>query len=102
MDVSIGGDRLLRLFFAPLVVVIASFYLFPFEFSFAVGVNTKMAMAGFGIFVFLSQMVMMRNSSINRGLLRVFLWGVLVSICGLVSVFYNGTSDYAYATYTHP
>lgn len=99
MDVSIGGDRLLRLFFAPLVVVIASFYLFPFEFSFAVGVNTKMAMAGFGIFVFLSQMVMMRNSSINRGLLRVFLWGVLVSICGLVSVFYNGTSDYAYATY---
>ena len=97
MDAYIN-NKLLRLLFVPLTVIIASFYFFPFEFSFAVGANTKMVMAGVGIFLFLCQMVI-RRTELNKDLLWVSLWALIVSVCGLFSVLYNRTNDMTYATY---
>ncbi len=99
MDAYIDKVLLSRLFFTPLIVILASFYLFPFEFSFAIGYNTKMLMAGFGLIVFLVRMVLNRKNNFNKQFLHVLLWGGLVSICGLLSVLYNGTNDFAYTTY---
>ena len=91
-------NKLLRPLFVPLMVIIASFYFFPFEFSFAVGANTKMVMAGGGIFLFLCQMVI-RRTELNKDLLWVSLWALIVSVCCLFSVLYNRTNDMTYATY---
>lgn len=80
-------------------IIITSFYFFPFEFVFLPEVNTKMAMAGFGLVLLLMKLARQREPKINRDFFQLALWATGVSLAGLLSVVYNNTHDYTYATY---
>lgn len=82
-----------------LMGIMVSFYFFPIEFTFLPGVNTKMAMAGFGLVILIVQMARSRQPYINTAIFGFSIIAILVSIIGLVSVTYNETHDYTYATY---
>lgn len=79
--------------------VIVSFYYFPFEFSFLPGLNTKMGLAVVGILACFRQFMSKRSVAIPSSILNLIVFAGLVSIIGVVSVTYNNTPDYAYATY---
>lgn len=80
-------------------IIITSFYFFPFEFVFLPEVNTKMAMAGFGLVLLLMKLARQREPKINQDFFQLALWATGVSLAGLLSVVYNNTYDYTYATY---
>ena len=82
-----------------LIGILTSFYYFPIEFTFLPGVNTKMAMAGFGLIVLLIQLARQRMPQIDDGVFKLSLIALTVSFLGFVSVAYNETYDYTYATY---
>lgn len=82
-----------------LMVVLTSFYFFPIEFTVLPGVNTKMAMAGFGLVVLAVQMALRRKPYVDEGILRYSVIAIVVSLFGLISITYNETHDYTYATY---
>ena len=79
--------------------IITSFYFFPFEFTFLPGVNTKMAMAVVGIAISVYRLCVKRNTIIPKNVFIVSLLAGIVSLIGLVSITYNNTVDYAYASY---
>ena len=79
--------------------IAVSFYFFPFEFTFMPGVNTKMAMAGVGLILYIVDIARGRASQINKDGFIIAVIATLVSLCGLISVIYNNTNDYTYATY---
>ena len=80
-------------------VVITSFYFFPFEFTFLPGVNTKMMLAALGLVILGINLARERSALINKDLFQLSLWGIGVSIIGLIAVTYNNTPDYTYASY---
>lgn len=79
--------------------IAVSFYFFPFEFTFLPGVNTKMAMAGVGLVLYALDLAKGRAPQINKDGFIIAALGVLVSLCGLLSVIVNNTNDYTYASY---
>ena len=79
--------------------IFVSFYFFPFEFSFLPGVNTKMAMAGIGLVLYVIDLFKDRTPQINKDALYIVALGVMVSLCGYVSIVLNNTRDFTYATY---
>ena len=79
--------------------IIFSFYYFPFEFSFLPGINTKMGLAVVGILIAAFNLIRKREIHFPQNLVTVVVGAVLVSLVGVVSVIYNNTPDYAYATY---
>ena len=79
--------------------IITSFYFFPFEFTFLPGVNTKMAMAVVGILISAYRLCVKRDTVIPKNVFIVSLLAGIVSLIGLVSITYNNTVDYAYASY---
>ncbi len=81
------------------LVIITSLYYFPFEPSFMPGANTKMIMAGIGLVVLGVQMAKGNKPDIDKNLVLIMESAVVVSLIGLISVCYNSTSDYTYATY---
>ncbi|MBR3985164.1 MAG: hypothetical protein IKJ92_09495 [Bacteroidaceae bacterium] len=82
-----------------LMGIMVSFYFFPIEFTFLPGVNTKMAMAGFGLVVLAVQMALRRKPYVDEGIFRFSAIAIVVSLFGLLSITYNETHDYTYATY---
>lgn len=88
--------RVLTMIFTGFIV---SFYYFPFEFSFLPGINTKMGLAVVGIGVALIDLVRKRETIVPPNILRTILVASIVSLIGVISVVYNNTLDYAYATY---
>lgn len=79
-------------------IILCSAYLFPFGFTvLPAGVNTKIAMAAIGLFFVLRDMK--KSLDIPVFLVGVVALGGVFSCIGLFSVYYNETSDYAYATY---
>lgn len=80
-------------------LIIVSFYFFPFSFHFLPAVNTKMAMGGLGLVVLAVELARNRNALINKDFFLLSIFAAFVSLAGLVSVIYNNTSDYAYASY---
>ena len=82
-----------------LIGILTSFYYFPIEFTFLPGVNTKMAMAGFGLIVLFFQLARQRRPDIDSGVFKLSLIALVVSFWGFVSVTFNDTPDYTYATY---
>lgn len=76
-----------------------SCYFFPFEFTFLPGVNTKMAMAGVGLVLYAIDLAKGRAPQINKDGFIIAALGILVSLCGLLSVIVNNTNDYTYASY---
>jgi len=79
--------------------IATSLYFFPFHTTFLPGANTKMLLAATGLAVWGIDLARGRSSCISKDLFVLSLWGIAVSIIGLVSVAYNETSDYTYATY---
>lgn len=79
--------------------IITSFYFFPFEFTFLPGFNTKMIMAGFGLVLLGVQLSKARNSVLSKDIFVLSVFAALVSLMGLISVTYNETPDYTYASY---
>ena len=76
-----------------------SFYFFPFCFTFLPSVNTKMAMAAFGLVLLGVQLGKARNSVLNKNIFILSIFAAIVSLIGLISVTYNETPDYTYASY---
>jgi len=82
-----------------LCVVITSMFFFPFEFRFWEGMNTKRMLAALALVILFMKMVQKREFKIDKDFLFVSILAGLVSFCGLISVTYNNTPDYTYATY---
>lgn len=79
-------------------ILLCSLYLFPIGFSFLPTVlNTKIIMAVFGGFLVFVDVK--RTCDIPNYIFGVFSFGALFSCAGLFSVYYNETTDYAYASY---
>lgn len=79
--------------------IIVSFYYFPFEFSFLPGINTKMGLAVVGILLAIINLIKKSEFCFPVNIVRIVVMAVLVSLVGVISVVYNNTPDYAYATY---
>ena len=88
--------RILSIIFT---TIITSFYFFPFCFTFLPSVNTKMAMAAFGLVLLGVQLGKARNSVLNKNIFILSVFAAIVSLIGLISVTYNETPDYTYASY---
>lgn len=82
-----------------IATILTSFYIFPIEFVFLPTANTKMIMAVLGIPVLVFNMITHRKSTIPVDFINIGILAVLVSLVGVISISYNGTSDYTYATY---
>lgn len=79
--------------------VIFSFYFFPFEFSFLPGINTKMGLAVVGIVIYLYQLIQQKGFLAAPNVSRIVVAATIVSLVAIISVVFNNTPDYAYATY---
>ena len=88
--------RILSIIFT---TIITSFYFFPFCFTFLPSVNTKMAMAAFGLVLLGVQLGKARNSVLNKNIFILSIFAAIVSLIGLISITYNETPDYTYASY---
>ena len=86
----------LLMVFAALVL---NFYFFSIELRFMPSVNTKMVLGGIGLFILAYQLVRKSGALINRDSFVISVSAALVSLAGFISVVYNDTNDYAYATY---
>lgn len=79
-------------------LVICSFFLFPIGFRFLPsGLNTKVLMAVLGLFFVYRDIN--SSSKIPNFYFGVFIFASIFSCIGLFSVFFNETTDYAYASY---
>lgn len=84
-----------------LLMILMSLYFFPFEIKALPGANTKMLMAGLGLLLVPYQLLTGEHEQgrINMDFLKLVLWAILVSFIGYISIVYNETQDYGYATY---
>lgn len=79
-------------------ILLCSSYLFPIGFTFLPeGLNTKIMMAAVGLLLVFNDIK--RTWHVPWFMFGLFSFGVLFSCAGLFSVFYNETTDLAYASY---
>lgn len=78
------------------VTIITSLYFFPIDV--ATGVNTKMIIAVFGLLVFMVKLAQ-KVIYLEKNYITLSLSALLVSLCGVLSMWYNDTVDTTYATY---
>lgn len=95
----IGLGHILKPILMVLCVFTTSMFYFPFEFNAFPSMNTKMVMAAVSLVILLFQFVKQRILTTNKDFIRISMLAGLVSMCGIVSVTYNTTADYTYATY---
>lgn len=88
-----------QLFLSLIVVILTSLYFFPFNTVWLPSVNTKMALAALAPILLIISGAKFRNAEISVPIFILSLCGLIVSLVGLVAVFYNNTHDYAYASY---
>lgn len=83
-----------------LCIALTSMFYFPFEFrALPPGMNTKKLMAAAALIILLFQMVKKRDLTASKHFIYLSILAGLVSFCGILSVTYNSTEDYTYATY---
>ena len=58
-----------------------------------------MAMAAFGLVLLGVQLGKARNSVLNKNIFILSIFAAIVSLIGLISITYNETPDYTYASY---
>lgn len=78
------------------VTIITSLYFFPIDI--VTGVNTKMLIAACGLLVLMIKLAQ-KKIFLEKNYITLSLSALLVSLCGVLSMWYNDTSDTAYATY---
>jgi len=80
--------------------IITSFYYFPVEFTFLSSfLNTKLMLAVLGVPILLFHMIRLEGIKISKELFVSSIIAIIFSLVGLLSVDYNQSSDYTYATY---
>lgn len=83
-----------------LCVVLTSMFFFPFEFrALPEGMNTKKLMAAAALVLLLWKLIQKQELKADKSFFYLTILAGLVSFCGIFSVTYNSTEDYAYATY---
>ena len=83
-----------------LTIAFTSMFLFPFEFrALPPGMNTKKLMAAAALVILLWKLIQKHELKMNKDFLYLSILAGLVSFFGIVSVTYNSTEDYTYATY---
>lgn len=83
-----------------LCIAVTSMFFFPFEFrALPPGMNTKKIMAALSLVILLWKMVQRQELKADKSFLYITILAGLVSFCGILSVTYNSTEDYTYATY---
>jgi len=82
-----------------LCVIVADMFLFPVELRALLGLNTKKMLAAFALVLLVLKLVKDRELKMDKSFLYISILAGLVSVCGIISVTYNNTTDYAYATY---
>ena len=101
MDSSIKIETILFKFI-PIICCIAvtSMFFFPFEFRALAGygLNSKKMLAALSLVILFFKMVN-SGTAINKDFINISLLACLVSLCGVMSVIFNDTLDYSYATY---
>lgn len=88
-----------RLILVAIGIITLSMFYFPVTFSAFPVANSKNLMAAVGLVVAVVEFVRNRASGMNKDLLNISILAILVSLAGFYSVSYNGTPDYAYASY---
>lgn len=90
---------MLRILSYVVCVLVTSMFYFPFEFNAFPGMNTKKVLAAVALAILVFRMVKQRGLIVNKDFVYLSIIAGLVSFCGIISVTYNNTTDYAYATY---
>lgn len=90
---------MIRIIACLLAGILMSFFVFPFEFIFFPNVNTKMMLAVVGIVLALIDFARKDFFKIDKDFVEIIVWAAVVSLIGTISVVYNNTNDYTYATY---
>lgn len=85
--------QILLIFFT---LIVTSLYFFPV--GLAANVNSKMVIAGLGLIVFIVQLAQ-KKKDIEKNYILLSLSAFLVTLIGVLSMWYNGTADTTYATY---
>jgi hypothetical protein len=88
-----------KVFFIIINIFFTSLYFFPFELKALPGINTKMVMAVLGLFILFFQLVWKRKIIIEKDFFYLSFLAGIVSLVGLISISYNDTPDYEYASY---
>lgn len=78
------------------VTIITSLYFFPIDI--VTGVNTKMLIAACGLLVLMIKLAQ-KKIFLEKNYITLSLSALLVSLCGVLSMWYNDTADTTYATY---
>lgn len=78
------------------VTIITSLYFFPIDV--VTGVNTKMLIAVCGLLVLMIKLAQ-KKIFLEKNYITLSLSALLVSLCGVLSMWYNDTADTTYATY---
>lgn len=81
------------------LTILTSFYFFPFEFVFLPGINTKLAMACIGLPLIGIRLALNKTYGIRKDIFKSIVMAALVSLVGVISVVFNDTNDFTYATY---
>lgn len=82
-----------------ILTVLISLYIFPIEFVFLPSLNTKMMMAALGVLTFLVKLATGTQNGLMQDFIKIGLFAISVSLCGIISVAINGTNDFTYASY---
>lgn len=88
-----------RILVAIFISILTSLYIFPFNTIWLPFVNTKMALAALGLVLFFWKGFESRDAQLSLPMFNLSISALIVSLVGLVAVFYNNTTDYAYASY---
>ena len=92
--------KFFKILLIPLCIGIASMFYFPFELrALPLGMNTKKIMAAAALVLLLFKFAKEHELKTDKSFLYISILAGLVSFCGMFSVTYNSTEDYAYATY---
>ena len=82
-----------------ILTILTSLYIFPIEFVFLPSINSKMMLAVLGVVTFLIRLATGQQDGLSKDMVKVGTLAVVVSLCGLISVSWNNTNDFTYATY---
>ena len=82
-----------------ILTILTSLYIFPIEFVFLPSINSKMMLAVLGVMTFFIRLATGQQDGLSKDMIKVGLFAIIVSLCGLISVAWNGTNDFTYASY---
>lgn len=87
-------------FFIFIAIITTSLFIFPVEFTFLPsGSNSKMILAGIGLVFAIFNLSIKADGKFGEDISSIVGLSLLVSFASVISVIYNETNDFTYATY---